>query len=763
MITFVFPGQGSQQKGMGEDLFKEFKELTSKADEILGYSIRELCVEDPDSKLNQTKYTQPAIYIVNALSYLKKVKDTGKKPDYVAGHSLGEYNALFAAGAFDFETGLKLVKKRGELMNLATGGGMAAVIGLKEDKITELLNNNNLQNIDIANYNSPSQIVISGLKADIERAQAIFEEDRDLQMYVLLKTSGAFHSHYMEDAKKEFETFIADYEFSTLTTPVISNVMARPYKEADVKLNLVKQITSPVKWTESIRYLMGLGEMEFEEIGTGRVLTGLIQRIKREATPLVIEAAEIEDDKPVLKDELLEINKEETVSEEIGVSSLGSSEFKKDYNLKYPYLAGGMHRGIASKEMVVKMGKAGMMGFLGTSNMDSSKVIESIRYIQRELQEGQPYGVNLLHNPTDLHAEEKNMDIFLQHGVKVVEASGYLGVTADLARYHAKGLKLDNMGKIISSNRIIAKISRPEIAEVFLSPVQDDILNKLLDENKITKEEADLSRRVSVADDICAEGDSASGSNGGSPYALLPSICRLRDESMEKYQYDKKVRVGAAGGIGTPEALAAAFILGADFVLTGSINQCTVEAATSDAAKDLLQNMNVQDTQYAPMENMFEMGSRTQVLKRGVFFPARANKLYDLYRLYNSIDEIDENTKKQIQEKYFNSSFENVYEEIKAQCPSYSIMKAEENPKHKMALIFKWYLNYSSKLALSGNKENKVNYQINCGPALGAFNQWVKGTDLENWRNRHVDEIGEKLINETAQILNSYYKNLTIK
>jgi malonyl CoA-acyl carrier protein transacylase len=288
MKTYVFPGQGSQQKGMGANLFEEFKDKVVEADTILGYSIQELCLTNSNDNLNQTQYTQPALYIVNALSYLKKIKETGAKPDFVAGHSLGEYDALFAAGAFDFATGLKLVQKRGQLMSRATGGGMAAVIGLKEEQIADALKRNNLQTIEMANYNSLTQIVISGPKQDIEAAKPIFEGSEGAQMYVVLKTSGAFHSRYMEEAKKEFEVFLNAFQFSELTIPVISNVHARPYKQSDIKQNLIEQITHPVKWTESIRYLMGRGEMEYEEIGVGNVLTRLIKRITMESEPLVI-------------------------------------------------------------------------------------------------------------------------------------------------------------------------------------------------------------------------------------------------------------------------------------------------------------------------------------------------------------------------------------------------------------------------------------------------------------------------------------------
>lgn len=196
--------------------------------------------------------------------------------------------------------------------------------------------------------------------------------------------------------------------------------------------------------------------------------------------------------------------------------------------------------------------------------------------------------------------------------------------------------------------------------------------------------------------------------------------------------------------------------------MTGSINQCTVEAGTSDDVKDLLQQLNIQDTDYAPAGDMFEMGAKIQVMKKGVFFPARANKLYDLYRNYNSIDEIDSGTKKYIEEKYFKKSIEQVYEDIKAYYPAEIIEKAERIPKRKMALIFRWYFTYSTRLAMNGDKHSKVDYQVHCGPALGAFNQWVKGTIFENWKNRHVDEIGQKIMVETAEYLNERYKALTI-
>ncbi len=778
MVVYLFPGQGSQQKGMGEAYFDEFKGLVDEADSILGYSIRKLCLEDPENQLGFTQYTQPALFVVNAMSYYKKLQDTGIKPDYVAGHSLGEYNALLAAEVFDFATGLKLIKKRGELMGQAMGGGMAAVIGMTEEAVREVLTKNRLDTIDIANLNTPTQIVVSGKKSDIENAKSIFEE-AGVKNYIILKVSGAFHSRYMVSSGKEFERYMEQFKLNSPSIPVISNVFGRPYKKKDVKHTLISQMTSSVKWTDSIRYLMGKGEAEFIQIGPGNVLTGMIKSIQREASPLLVE-----DEEDLTEDEEIDLEKIKDTSissdnisceeekngsnSDAGSSSLvaydkpedynaaerlGNDSFKKDYGLKYAYLTGAMYKGIASKELVAKVGRTGMMGFFGSGGLDIKEIEETILYLRNELNNGEAFGMNLLYSPNESGNEEEIVNLYLKYGIRNVEASAYMSMTPALVKYRLKGIKRDDSGRVISTNRVIAKVSRPEVAEAFLSPAPARIIEKLLSENKITALEADLSKELPIAEDICVESDSGGHSDHGVAYALMPTMIRLRDEMMKKYNYKKLVRVGAAGGIGTPEAVAASFIMGADFIMTGSINQCTVEAGTSDAVKDLLQQINVQDTEYASAGDMFEFGAKVQVMKKGVFFPARANKLYELYRQYNSISEIDEKTKTQIQEKYFKKSFEQVYKEAKAYYPQDEIDKAEKNPKHKMALIFRWYFGYSTRLALSGDKDSRVDYQVHCGPALGAFNQWVKGTAFENWRMRNVNEIGKKLMNEAAKIL----------
>ncbi len=279
MTTYLFPGQGSQKKGMGGVLFDTFPALTKKADTLLGYSIKALCLEDKNNKLNQTLYTQPALYVVNALSYQQKIKQMGEKPDFVTGHSLGEYNALQAAGAISFEGGLKLVKKRGELMRQATQGAMAAVLNLAEEDIKHCLEDNGFTGIDIANLNSPTQTVIAGLPAELETAQPVLEQAG--AMFIPLNTSGAFHSRHMAPAKTKFETYVKKFKFADLQIPVISNVHAKPYQPDHIARNLAEQITYPVRWTESIQYLLDQGETNFEELGVGDVLTKLTADIQK--------------------------------------------------------------------------------------------------------------------------------------------------------------------------------------------------------------------------------------------------------------------------------------------------------------------------------------------------------------------------------------------------------------------------------------------------------------------------------------------------
>ncbi|UCH46129.1 MAG: ACP S-malonyltransferase [Nitrospiraceae bacterium] len=276
--VFMFPGQGSQAVGMGAELFERYPDLIAEADAILGFSMKELCLENPDGKLNSTDYTQPALYTVNALSFLAKVEDEDIAPDFVIGHSLGEYDALYAAGAFDFTTGLKLVQKRAALMSEASGGGMAAILGMDGDAVASALAELGADSVDVANFNSPSQTVISGLKADIEKF-APQMKDKGAKRVVILRVSGAFHSRHMKPAAEEFESFLAGLSFGSLNVPCIANCSAEPYTDESIASNLVSQIYSSVRWIDTITVLRKQGVDTFVEVGPGTVLSGLARQI----------------------------------------------------------------------------------------------------------------------------------------------------------------------------------------------------------------------------------------------------------------------------------------------------------------------------------------------------------------------------------------------------------------------------------------------------------------------------------------------------
>ncbi|WP_205527422.1 PfaD family polyunsaturated fatty acid/polyketide biosynthesis protein [Teredinibacter turnerae] len=452
-----------------------------------------------------------------------------------------------------------------------------------------------------------------------------------------------------------------------------------------------------------------------------------------------------------------------TSSLHISAGDLGAKSFRKRYNLKYAYLAGSMYRGISSKEMVVALGQAKLMGFLGTAALSLTQIEDDIKYIGSHLAKEQGFGVNLICHLSNPSIEMERVSLFLQLGIRCVEAAAFMLITPALVLFRTKGLRKGANG-VICDNRIIAKVSRPEVAQAFLSPAPADIVQILFDEGKISAEQAQMAQKIPMSHDICVESDSGGHTDQGVASVLFPVIEQLRNEATRQFSGDEPIHVGLAGGIGTPNAVVSAFMMGADFVLTGSINQCTVESGASSAVKDLLEKINVQDTDYAPAGDMFEIGARVQVLKKGVLFPARANKLYQLYKHYDSWEGIPVSIQRQLEKNYFKKAFDQVWSEVidyhMGKGQSVTIKEAENNQKHKMALVFRWYFAYANRLSFSGDLRFQTDFQVHTGPALGAFNQWVKNSDMAFWRNRNVDKVAEKLMEASAEKLTQQIKNI---
>ena len=418
-------------------------------------------------------------------------------------------------------------------------------------------------------------------------------------------------------------------------------------------------------------------------------------------------------------------------------SQLGDPGFCDAYGVAYPYYAGAMANGINSVDMVIALGKARILSAFGAGGLSVERVCQAIDQIKSALADA-PFAVNLLHNPGNPDWEMQCVTEFIQRGVPVVEASAYVNLSPAIVYYRVMGLSRDASGRVSANNKVIAKVSRPEVARQFMSPAPEKFLKKLVKKGLIDQSQADLAKHIPMADDITVESDSGGHTDHGVLACILPSTLRLRDQIQQEQGYSQWIRVGAAGGIGTPEAALAAFAMGAAYVVTGSINQACDEAGTSGLAKDLLKKAEVADVVSAPSADMFELGAKVQVLKSNTMFGIRSQKLYALYKAYDSLDEIPEKELETLESQIFLKPLSQVWDETAAFFNSRNmpdqIQAANKNPKRKMALVFQWYLGQSSKWAIDGSEERRFDYQIWCGPAMGACNHWLAGTVMESQR-----------------------------
>ncbi|AHJ30922.1 PfaD family polyunsaturated fatty acid/polyketide biosynthesis protein [Nodularia spumigena CS-584] len=436
----------------------------------------------------------------------------------------------------------------------------------------------------------------------------------------------------------------------------------------------------------------------------------------------------------------------------INLQQLGDSNFLAAHGVKYAYVTGAMAGGIASEEMVIALGKAKILSSFGAGGLPPERLETAIKSIQAALPHG-PYAFNLIHSPNDMAIERRAVNLYLKYQVRTVEASAFLDLTPNIVYYRVAGLSLNDANQIEIKNKVIAKVSRREVASKFLQPAPARILKELLEQGLITDLQAKLATKVPMADDITVEADSGGHTDNRPLVCLLPSIISLRNEIQEQFQYQQPIRIGVAGGIATPQSALAAFMMGAAYIMTGSINQSCVESGACNHTKKLLAQAEMADMIMAPAADMFEMGVKLQVLKRGTMFPMRAQKLYELYRNYNSIEEIPQAEREKIEKQIFRKTLAEVWEgtaSYLSQKNPEKLGKAVNNPKLKMALIFRWYLGLSSRWSSSGEKGREVDYQIWCGPAMGSFNDWVRGTYLAEPDNRRVVDVAHHIMTGAA-------------
>jgi PfaD family protein len=425
---------------------------------------------------------------------------------------------------------------------------------------------------------------------------------------------------------------------------------------------------------------------------------------------------------------------------------LGDREFCSEIGIRYPYLGGSMAKGISSVAMAEELGRAGMLGFFGAAGLPFSAVETAVDHLAGA---AFPCGFNLIHSPHEPDLEAALAELYIRKGIRLVEASAFLALTLPLVRYRIHGIHRAADGAINVPNRIIAKVSREELAEKFFSPPPEKFVRQLLDEGAITTEQAELAAHIPMAQEITAEADSGGHTDNRPAMALFPTIASLATRMEQKFEYVVRLRVGLAGGIATPAAAAAAFAMGASYIMTGSVNQACIESGTSDTVRRMLAETRQADVTMAPAADMFEMGVTVQVLKRGTMFPMRAAKLYDMYRTHDGLDDIPVAERDKLEKTFFKATLADIWRDTRAyflKRDPQQVERAERDPKHRMALVFRWYLGQAAHWAKDGDPAHKIDYQIWCGPAMGAFNEWTSGSFLESPDQRRVATVARNIM-----------------
>jgi trans-AT polyketide synthase, acyltransferase and oxidoreductase domains len=436
---------------------------------------------------------------------------------------------------------------------------------------------------------------------------------------------------------------------------------------------------------------------------------------------------------------------------------LGDPAFRAAYGTRVAYVTGAMANGIASVELVAEVARGGGLGFFGAAGLSTERIREAIDRLEAEAP-GLLWGVNLIHSPQEPWQEQQTVDLLIERGVRAVEASAFLALTPMLVQLRASGLAERPDGEIVPARRIVAKVSRPEVARRFLAPPPSELLRALVQQHRITEAEARLASRLPMADDLTAEADSGGHTDNRPLVVLVPLLRALRDELWAAHGYPDPVRIGAAGGIGSPAAVAAAFALGAAYVVTGTVNQACVEAGTSPMVKELLAEAGLADVAMAPASDMFEGGVELQVLRRATMFPMRAALLSEWYRAHDSLEALPADVLTRLEQQILRAPVAEVWgrcEQYFAERDPAQLERASRDPRHRMALVFRWYLGRSSRWAIEGEADRRTDVQVWCGPAIGAFNDWTRGTPMARPDGREVVAVMANLMTAAAVLRRS--------
>ncbi|CAK0780435.1 trans-AT polyketide synthase, acyltransferase and oxidoreductase domains [Gammaproteobacteria bacterium] len=433
---------------------------------------------------------------------------------------------------------------------------------------------------------------------------------------------------------------------------------------------------------------------------------------------------------------------------------LGDRSFGETHKVRFAYVAGEMANGISTPALVIAMARAGMLGFYGAGGLSPERIEAGLDEIQGALRgSGLSYGVNLIHSPQEPELEETVAQLLSRRGVPILCASAYMSLTPSVVRLAATGLSRDREGRILRKHRLFAKLSRPEVARLFASPAPQEMLQNLVSQGELTEQEAALASVVPLVEDITVEADSGGHTDNRPLAVLFPTIRQVVDEIAQVRGYARPIRIGAAGGLGTPSSVAAAFGLGAAYVVTGSINQSTKEAGISEISRKMLAQADLADMIMAPSADMFELGMKVQVLRRGTMFAQRALRLHQMYEQYDSPQVLPAKMRQELEADVFHASFDDVWLDIQrffAKRDPKQIERAKVDGKHHLALLCRWYLGQSSRWAIEGDPTRRLDYQLWCGPAMGAFNAWVKGSFLEDVAQRSVVQVALNLLEGAA-------------